>query len=429
LVWCRDLSPNGNDTFASGTRLILVGWDSTKGEHVIAAAENNYHKPLFAADGNRIVFSRFSERKIFVVNWDGTGMRLLADGLAEDVWQDPVTGTNWVYATREKAGDGEWANSTGQPVVRFAIDRPEQSEIVWDATPVTTDNFQVSADGTRAVGLFPHPRAGVVRLPRGSITHVTRGCWTSISPDTRFTIWVFDGSHRNLRFFGAESNQTWETCINQAPGIDGYEVYHPRWSNHSRYMTMTGPYRGGEGSNRIGNGGADVEIYLGRFTADFTRVEEWARITDNRFPDFYPDAWIQCDTGMASVAVSTAVATVASPPTKGASSVGPVEVEVRILKVTAAPMPEAIAPYTRAFVVHLAEVVRTLDGKIPGPTLRVAVWGVRDNKKLPPVWREGQKVTLKLEPEKTKPQWKGERLLDDTDEFLLPLYFLAGQPD
>jgi hypothetical protein len=429
LVWCRDLSPEGTDAFAASNRLILVGWDTVQGEHIIAPAETNYHKPLFTSDGNRIVFSRFTERKIFVINRDGTGLRPVADGLAEDVWRDPATGVDWVYATQAKAGTDEWANFTGHPLVRIALDRAEQIEPVWSETPVSTDTFQISADGKRAAGLFPHPKAGLLTLPRGPLTELACGCWTAISPDTQYTAWVFDGAHRNLRFFGTGSNQTWEVCINQAPGIDGYEVYHPRWSNHPRFITMTGPYRGGKGSNRIGNGGTGVEVYFGQFSPDLTRVETWIPVTSNRAPDFYPDAWIQPATGNVAAGVASSAPATSQTNARPRSAPPPLTVEAKILTTTPAPAPEAIAPYTQAFVVHLVEVIKPVNGTPPENKLRVAVWGVRNSRKLPPVWQEGQKVTLQLDAEKSKPQWKGERLVDDTDDFMLPLYFLSGQPD
>ena len=80
--------------------------------------------------------------------------------------------------------------------------------------------------------------------------------------------------------------------INGAPGIDGYEVYHPRWSNHPRIMAMTGPYKVGSGSNRIAGGGREVEIYVGRFNANFTAIESWWRVTNNDRGDFFPDVWL-----------------------------------------------------------------------------------------------------------------------------------------
>ena len=80
--------------------------------------------------------------------------------------------------------------------------------------------------------------------------------------------------------------------INGAPGIDGYEVYHPRWSNHPRIIVMTGPYKVGAGPNRIAAGGREVEIYVGRFNPNYTAIETWWRVTFNDRGDFFPDVWI-----------------------------------------------------------------------------------------------------------------------------------------
>ncbi len=37
----------------------------------------------------------------------------------------------------------------------------------------------------------------------------------------------------------------------RSSGVDGFEVYHPRWVTDSRFMTMTGPYKAGDSANRI----------------------------------------------------------------------------------------------------------------------------------------------------------------------------------
>jgi hypothetical protein len=58
-------------------------------------------------------------------------------------------------------------------------------------------------------------------------------------------------------------------------------------------MAMTGPYkRGSMGGNNIGGGGEAVEVYVGRFDEGITRVEKWARATQNKRGDFYPDVWV-----------------------------------------------------------------------------------------------------------------------------------------
>ena len=58
--------------------------------------------------------------------------------------------------------------------------------------------------------------------------------------------------------------------INNAPGFDGAEVYHPRWTNHPRFFAISGPYNQG-GPNQARTGGPQAEIYLGRFSATSRR--------------------------------------------------------------------------------------------------------------------------------------------------------------
>jgi hypothetical protein len=38
-----------------------------------------------------------------------------------------------------------------------------------------------------------------------------------------------------------------------------------------------------------------VEIYLGRFSADYSTVESWAPVTANSLGDSHPDAWIDVE--------------------------------------------------------------------------------------------------------------------------------------
>lgn len=73
--------------------------------------------------------------------------------------------------------------------------------------------------------------------------------------------------------------------INDAPGIDGRDVYFPRRASEPRFLTMTGP----------GVSGAQADLYLGRFNAGFDAVEKWVRVTHDDQRDFFGDAWIAPD--------------------------------------------------------------------------------------------------------------------------------------
>ncbi len=294
LVWVQDTG-DGRDTFARGRHLRLLGFDSDdgRGERVILAEASSYSKPLLTPGGDHIVFSDHRAERVCVIAWDGSGRGDVAPGTALEVWRDPKTGQDWVYAGTKR---GRGKGATFSEVRRFRLDRPGEGEAVWDRTAVSRDGFAVSADGTRAGGLWPWPSAGVAELPNRSWAKLDRGCWTGLSPDNSYLLWVFDGAHRNVRFHSLGSDRSWKVSISGAPGIRGFEVYHPRWSNHVRFLTMTGPYlgKGGKpGGNRIRDGGRAVEVYLGRFDARLGNVERWVRVSHNDRGDFFPDAWIE----------------------------------------------------------------------------------------------------------------------------------------
>ncbi len=291
VVWVQDYSPANNDILAVGQRLKLMGFDSEdgKGERPILGELRNYAKPLLAPDGQRVVFSDQQTQKFYVVNWDGTGKKLLGDGLAVDVWRDPRDNIQWVYAAKRV---GKPENVTYRNLRRVKLDDPKTSEKIWDQTEVGCDNFQLSADGTRAGGEFPWPNGGVADLRMKTWQKLEQGCWSSIAPDNSGLSWVFDGPHRNLQFHRPDETTGWKVNVNSAPDIGGAEVFHPRWSNHVRYFGMTGPYSVQGKVNLISGGGPQVEVYLGRFSRDFKTVEAWLQVTRNQRGDFYPDVWI-----------------------------------------------------------------------------------------------------------------------------------------
>ncbi|MEO2004879.1 MAG: PKD domain-containing protein [Candidatus Poribacteria bacterium] len=272
LVWVHD----------EGGAHAVHGFDTDDGAGIrrIATDVRTYAKPMLTTDGTRVVFTRRSENAVYLVNWDGTGLRKLVNGFASDVWRDPVTGVEWLYV---RGGDGAYTN----PLLRYQLDDPSTADTVWQQTPLGHKQvpwYTLSRDGTRAVDAFPWPRCGVATLT-GEPTwrEYTNGCWPSIAPDDSYRMFVFNGDHRTVTMFDADAQNRRSVRINNAPGIDGDEVYYPRWSGHPRFMTMTGPTMGK----------AQAELYIGRFNDSFTAVDGWVRITDNDTADMEGDAWIE----------------------------------------------------------------------------------------------------------------------------------------
>jgi hypothetical protein len=90
----------------------------------------------------------------------------------------------------------------------------------------------------------------------------------------------------------AGEKNSWKINISKAPGVNDYEVYHPRWSNDVRYMVMTGPYTSGNKTIKLWDGGDDVEIYLGKFNKEFRDIDSWFKLTTSKTGEFFPDVWI-----------------------------------------------------------------------------------------------------------------------------------------
>lgn len=426
VVWCQDAG-DGSDAGAKFEQLRLMGFDTEdgRGERAILSKLSNYAKPLLAPRGDRVVFSNRREQKIYAVNWDGTGLRPVTDGFALAVWEDPQNSNVWVYA-------GTAVSNTAaslKNIRRHLLDQPSVSEPVWDKTLVDIDNFQLSADGRCSSGQFPWPTCGILDLAEGAAHKIGTGCWPSLAPDNSYRLWIFDGAHRNLALFDPTPNRRWVVNINRAPGIGGFEVYHPRWSSHPRFMAMTGPYTVGDRDNRIRGGGAGVEIYIGRFRSDFQNIEQWMRVTHNTNADFFPDVWIA---GGRAAGVSVPTTTVATTTAVLATNHQPVArlvLTARPVELSRIPLPAAIAPYRQAMIVNRYDVDRITEGRYAEKQIMVAHWAIRDGRVLPTAARAKTKTyRLVLEPFDEHPELEGQRLIMDSDEFRLPLYYeIRGQ--
>lgn len=430
VVWVQG---DGTDPRATGDQLVLMGFDTHdgKGERVILGERRSYVKPLLTPRGNRIVFSSRTlpgPPEVFIVNWDGTGLRTIAGGHALALWENPADGSEWVYVGTDNR---KYDYST---VTRFPIDAPDRRELVWNRSLVSTDTFQVSADGRHAGGTFPWPQAGVAELPNGPVKKLGEGCWTALSSARGPLFWYFDGAHRNLTMVDVDTDARWMVNINHAPGFNGAEVFHPRWTNHSRFLVISGPYNQG-GANQARTGGKQVEVYLGRFSADFSKVEAWARVTNNSGGDSYPDVWIDASRsphprrprgliGPANVAAKRAAGRPAGQP-----EAGRLVVNVRLTRPGPIPTPQAILPYRNALVVNEYEILDVIAGSYAERTIPIAQWVIRDGRALAQARKiAGAAFTLTVERYDAHAELEGERLISNSEASSLPLYYDIGQP-
>jgi hypothetical protein len=423
VVWVQG---DGTDPFALGRNLVLMGFDTEdgKGERVILRERGSYVKPMFTPRGNRIVYSThpdLGDASVHVLGFDGSGHRRFDRGFAMAVWEDPANGAEWVYI------GSEYRNFHYRVITRVRLDQPSDRQEVWNGDPVSIDTFQVSPDGKLAGGLFPWPAAGVADLTTRQWKQFGEGCWTALNDVGRPLFWYFDGSHRNLLMVDVTRDRRWTVPINRAPGFENPEVYHPRWARHPRFMAMSGPYNRG-GPNQVRTGGAQSEIWLGRFNGDFTTIEAWAQVTRNGAGDSYPDVWIDRAKSphpeLASGRIGPSAAASAAP-----VALDRLVVEARVVDVGAVPTPESIAPYRNALVVNRYEIVTLIEGQSSQQQLDVAEWAIRDAR----VLQDGGKVIgqvhrLTLERYEAHPELEGERLIQGSGISRVPLYYhVSGQ--
>lgn len=425
VVWVQG---DGTDAFAMGTNFVLMGFDTDdgRGERPIVETRGSFAKPLFLPKGDRLVYSTSPAAggpEVFLVHWDGSGRRRLGAGFALAAWQDPADGREWLYVGTDHDDELDFAT-----VWRFPVDDPARRELVWNQSKVGRDTFQVSADGRAAGGVFPWPHVGVADLPNGTFRMLADGCWTALSNPGPPVLWFMDGAHRNLTLIDLETDRRWSLPINEAPGFRNPEVYHPRWTNHPRFLAITGPYDQG-GANQVRTGGTQTEVYLGRFSADYTRVEAWARVTHNAGGDLYPDVWIDtAGSPHAMRASGTVGPDAAAPPAAAGGAQGSrVVVEARLVTPGVIPSPEAILPYRHALVVNHYEIVRVVAGEYDAPAIQVAQWAIRDTRVLAEARKApGTLHRLTVERFSAHPELEGERLIASTEPSTLPLYYEVG---
>ena len=300
LVWAQYQNPDKYDKQGHSRNQFLMALDSNdgRGEHKVLEESGNYAYPIISPDGERIVFTRKTNidkngKRRFdvtmeVVNFDGTGQRKLGEGYAQEIWEDPDTGIYWVYAGEEFV----WASGTApvcKRIIRLQLDDPSKREVVWEKTLMGTDSFAISADGKRFAGLAPWPYAGVGDLKTLEWKQLVEGCWTSMAADNSYRCWVFDGPHKNLNMFDSAGEPTGVVAVNTHPALKGKSTYHPRWGNDPRFVVLSGPYDKTKKKGR----GKKVEIFIGKFSPEFDRIESWFQASKNKLADIYPDIWVE----------------------------------------------------------------------------------------------------------------------------------------
>ncbi len=286
FLWTHQLSPQSEMQAQDGLELWVLDSDDGKGARKIGESAS-YHRPLFTADGNRIVWTNHPQRNMHVINFDGSGTRTLGKGQMGDVWRDHETGIDWVYYRDLAEGKlkREEHIYEGGKVWRLQLDNPEIKELVWDKTPIchgTLFYLSLTDDGKYGASAFPWAGNGIAAFPNGAYQKIHFGCWSGLSPDNSGRFFSFDGDHRYLHLFDWGGVNSREIRLDVVPEYKSGDVYFPRWTNHPDFMVMShGP-----------------RTYLAKFNQDCTAIESFTKVADasDQLPQKhwlgYPDCWI-----------------------------------------------------------------------------------------------------------------------------------------
>jgi hypothetical protein len=186
-----------------------------------------------------------------------------------------------VYASNAGGNDAAFVD-------RFQLDKPETRERMY--TGNLANRFSLSADGTRAVGEFPWPAAGMLYSRTGQVDRkdYRNGCNTYMSPDNSYLVTIMAGSHDLVTLYKPDGSSRDVRLI--PPGLKplknggGGCMWNPKWASDARHMVVAGPFK---------NLGPDRgDIWLGQFAADFNSIAKWVQVTDNDFMDVYAYVWV-----------------------------------------------------------------------------------------------------------------------------------------
>jgi len=295
LVWLEpaDFKATAAPDAAGALNRRVFAYDSADGLGIrcLTADPADYARPLISADGKSVIYTRLhavwqGERasyspEVIQQPWNGPARRL-GPGMAVDLWRDPVSGSESIYAV-ETLLPGSPLRLTGEKLLRFLPDKPEDREILWTATPLGTEQFQISRDGNRAAGCFPFPKAGLADLTQQTVTPLAAGAWPAGASDDSYAAAVLDGSRRRLRFFAPNLDPGWELTFMGAPGWQDGGLLHPRWSNDPGLLVFTGPHQADEPTG---------DLSVVRFREDFRSILQTVRLTEGR-PALSPDLWVE----------------------------------------------------------------------------------------------------------------------------------------
>jgi hypothetical protein len=286
IVWIRGKT-GGFLPWNDAALYKVMVFDTKEGTERELVPEGEYAWPRLSPDGRKVLFSvakpgtkHTENSEVFIVDWDGKGLKKFSPGFVWDTYQDPKTKVQWVVVSDLYGGN----NAGAQPYRRHRLDNPSVVEEIISAAKGFGGESAISGDGKRL--LCQNPAISEIDTATGNLVQAFgTGCNLDIAPDGSYRCWFFDGSHRSLHLHDASGKELANIPISQGgEGLNGKEVWNPQWTNLINVFTMCGPFE------KLHLPGANV--YIGRFDDGLTKVEKFIRVCNTPDADMNPHAWV-----------------------------------------------------------------------------------------------------------------------------------------
>lgn len=280
--------------------------------------EGGFFRPVLCSGGHRVVFADVG--KTYVINWDGTGRRLISDYQLSDAWKDPATGKEYVFVQTSRGGD-----PAGE-CIRINIDDPEDQLvlIVEQFGSSYISWYQASADGRLAVDFMPWhggDDGGSCTVEDGALRNGGYkschggGCrssvevsndyiWTKMQCCPHAGVQVFqydfdepDPALRNRRISGGTGKQMVEFNATVPPGTDPRDWANPKFASKGKgVMCVVG---GLNGDRNL------VESFMHKFAPDYRSFTDWVQLTEGLGGNVFPDVWIGVEATSPEIVLSS----------------------------------------------------------------------------------------------------------------------------
>ncbi len=324
VVWIKQGEVRENDGFGK----YLFGYDSKLDRlDTIATTldtrserEGGFFRPVICSGGHRVVVADMG--KTYVINWDGTGRRLISEYQHSDAWKDPATGKEYVFVQTTRgngAPEGE--------CIRINIDDPDDQLVLikekFGSSYISW--YQASADGRLAVDFMPWAggaEGGACTVEEGALRQGGykschgNGCRSSVEVSNDY-IWskmhccphsgvqVFqydfkepDPSKRNRKISGGTGKAMVEFNAAVPPGTDPREWGNPKFASKGKgVMCVVGGLKGDRNL---------VESFMHKFAPDYRSFTDWVQLTEGPGGNVFPDVWIGVEATSPEIVLSSA---------------------------------------------------------------------------------------------------------------------------